>query len=132
MVERDPAGSPRARPGTRHVVCQLADLPPGKRIITTIKGRSIGVLHTRHGLFAIRNVCPHQGAELGRGTVANTMLPSEPQQYVAGAEDAILRCPWHGWEFSLDTGRSIFDPDNVRVKAYPVAVEDGAVVVEVP
>jgi 3-phenylpropionate/trans-cinnamate dioxygenase ferredoxin subunit len=60
------------------------------------------------------------------------MLPSEPHQYVAGAEDAILRCPWHGWEFSLDTGRSIFDPDNVRVKAYAVAVVDGAVIVEVP
>lgn len=130
-VDREPARR-ESRPATRHAVCRLDQLPPGKRIITTIKGRSIVVLHTSNGLFAIRNVCPHQGAELGLGTVGNTMVPSQPHQYVAGAADTILRCPWHGWEFSIDTGRSIFDPSHVRVKAYTVAVEDGTVIVEVP
>lgn len=39
-------------------------------------------------------------------------------------EGEILRCPWHGWEFDVTTGRSIFNPHAVRVRAYPVAVVD--------
>jgi 3-phenylpropionate/trans-cinnamate dioxygenase ferredoxin subunit len=35
----------------------------------------------------------------------------------------ILRCPWHGWEFDIKTGRSIFNPHRMRVKAYDVTVE---------
>jgi 3-phenylpropionate/trans-cinnamate dioxygenase ferredoxin subunit len=35
----------------------------------------------------------------------------------------ILRCPWHGWEFDLTTGQSVFLPEGVRVKSYPVGVE---------
>ena len=34
-----------------------------------------------------------------------------------------MRCPWHAWEFDLRTGRSWFDPERTRVKAYPVEVE---------
>jgi 3-phenylpropionate/trans-cinnamate dioxygenase ferredoxin subunit len=38
-------------------------------------------------------------------------------------EGEILRCPWHGWEFDILTGRSIFNPHRTRVKAYDVTVE---------
>jgi 3-phenylpropionate/trans-cinnamate dioxygenase ferredoxin subunit len=41
-----------------------------------------------------------------------------------------MRCPWHGWEFDIASGRSLFDPDGVRVRNYPVTVEDGTVIVE--
>lgn len=34
-----------------------------------------------------------------------------------------LRCPWHGWEFDIKTGQSVFTPHKVRVKAYDVTVE---------
>jgi hypothetical protein len=57
-------------------------------------------------------------------------------------EGEILRCLWHGWEFDLTSGRSIFNPHRMRVRtyevtieadedeaveAYPVTVEDGVV-----
>jgi 3-phenylpropionate/trans-cinnamate dioxygenase ferredoxin subunit len=35
----------------------------------------------------------------------------------------ILRCPWHGWEFDLTTGRSVFNPHRTRVRSYRVSVE---------
>ena len=42
-------------------------------------------------------------------------------------EGEIIRCPWHLWEFEIATGRCLVDPR--RVKTYPVAIEDGQVVV---
>jgi nitrite reductase/ring-hydroxylating ferredoxin subunit len=39
----------------------------------------------------------------------------------------VLTCPWHGWEFDIESGRTIFDP-SVRVKVYEVRVEDDEIV----
>jgi 3-phenylpropionate/trans-cinnamate dioxygenase ferredoxin subunit len=39
----------------------------------------------------------------------------------------MVRCPWHGWEFDLRTGRSWFDPERTRVRSYPVTVHRGVV-----
>lgn len=114
----------------RHVVCPVAELPPGARKTVEIGGRSICVLNVEGRYFALRDTCPHQGGPLCRGTVAGTMLPSAPLEYVYGLENRVLRCPWHGWEFDLETGRSLFDPERKRVKVYPVRVEDDLVVVE--
>ena len=50
-------------------------------------------------------------------------LPSKPGEYRWGREGEILRCPWHGWEFDITSGRSIFNPHRVRVRTYEVTVE---------
>lgn len=114
-----------------HGVCSLDELTPGRPHIATVAGRSIGVVRTADGeVFAVRNVCPHQGAELCRGGVGGTMLPSDAKEYVPGLDGYVLRCPWHGWEFDVRTGGSLFDPDGVRVKSYPVRVEDDRVSVQ--
>ena len=47
-----------------------------------------------------------------------------------GLEGRVLRGPWHGWEFDLESGRSLFKPRPGRVKVYVVTVDDGYVVVE--
>jgi len=57
------------------------------------------------------------------GRITGMTLPSQPGEYLWGRDGEILRCPWHGWEFDLTTGRSIFNPHRVRVKAYDVTVE---------
>jgi nitrite reductase (NADH) small subunit len=116
---------------TRVVVCPAEELPPDGHRTVTVDGRSIGVFNVGGTLYAIRNVCPHQGAELCRGTLGGTMLPSAPYEYEYGLEGRVLRCPWHGWEFDLATGEKLFDPAaNARVKTYDVAVEDGNVVLD--
>jgi 3-phenylpropionate/trans-cinnamate dioxygenase ferredoxin subunit len=113
----------------RRVVCKAEELPPGARRAVDVDGRSICVMNVGGRLYGIRNICPHQGASLCRGTVGSTMLPSKPLEYVVGLENLVLRCPWHGWEFRLDTGVSLFDP-KIRVKVYPVEVEDGEIVLD--
>lgn len=116
---------------TKHVVCRIEELPPGSVRIVTINSRSIGVINAGGTYFALRNICPHQGAPLCEGAVGGTMLPSDPYHYIYGRDDRVVRCPWHGWEFDLETGRSVFLPDRYRVATYPVVTEDGLVLLEV-
>ena len=93
----------------RHEICSLTELPQGKRKIVEIGRRSIGIFNIAGALYAIRNVCPHQGAELCRGTVGGTMLPTEtPGKYDYALDGQVLRCPWHFWEFDITTGEMIF------------------------
>ena len=108
----------------RFVVCAADELPPGARRIVKVGSRSIGVFNVGGRYYALRNVCPHQGAPLCEGPLTGTTLPGPPGTFRYGREGEILRCPWHGWEFDVTSGRSIFNPHAVRVRAYPVAEED--------
>lgn len=114
----------------RHVVATPAEIPPGARKIVEIDGRSIGVFNVGGRYYAIRNRCPHEGAQLCEGVVSGLVASTSPGEYTYLRAGEILRCPWHGWEFDITTGRSSFDPTRTRVRAYPVAVDGESVVVE--
>jgi len=107
----------------RHIVARAGELPPGERRIVEAEGRSIGVFNVGGSYYALRNICPHQAAPLCLGAVKGMAMPSAPGEYVWAREGEILRCPWHGWEFDITTGRSIFNPHRMRVRTYEVTVE---------
>lgn len=111
-------------------VCALDELPVGQRRIVEVGGRSIGVLHSKQGLYAVRNHCPHQGAPLCLGRVSGALFADRPHAYRYDLDGRVLSCPWHHWEFDLETGQCLFDP-KLRVRTYPVRVRDGDVFVEV-
>lgn len=110
----------------KHIIGTVAEIGPGQRKIVDVNGISVGVFNVNGAYYALKNSCPHQGAPLCRGSVRGTTLPSAPGEYNWGREGEIVRCPWHGWEFDLLTGRSIFNPHKCRVKAYEVSVESAA------
>jgi nitrite reductase/ring-hydroxylating ferredoxin subunit len=89
---------------------------------------SVGLFNVDGAYHALANVCPHQGAPLCLGPLTGTHVPSEPYVYAWGLEQRVLRCPWHGWEFDVTTGRSLFDPQ-VRTRGFDVVVEEGELVV---
>ena len=108
----------------RHEICPAADLQPGQRKIVEIGNRSIGIFNVHGTYYAIKNTCPHQGAELCRGSIGGTMLPvDEPGKYTYALDGQVLRCPWHFWEFDITTGEMIFVPEPYRVKTYEIATE---------
>jgi nitrite reductase (NADH) small subunit len=107
----------------RHVVGKVSELPPGGRKIVDASGRSIGVFNVNGQYYAMLNRCPHQAAPLCEGSVKGMTMPSEPGEYIWAREGEILRCPWHGWEFDITNGRSIFNPHRMRVRTYEVTVE---------
>jgi nitrite reductase/ring-hydroxylating ferredoxin subunit len=106
----------------------VADVPPGERHIVKVKGRSIGVFNVGGRFYALHNSCPHKGGPLCEGRICGTTLPARDHTFAYGCEGRILRCAWHGWEFDIATGRALADPA-VRARTYPVAVQDGQVVI---
>jgi nitrite reductase/ring-hydroxylating ferredoxin subunit len=108
----------------RHIVGKVSELPPGERKIVEVQGRSIGVFNVHGTYYALRNSCPHQAAPLCLGAIKGMTMPSKPGEYVWAREGEILRCPWHGWEFDLTSGRSVCNPHKTRVKTYEVTVEE--------
>lgn len=108
----------------KHVVGPARSLGPGERRMVEAEGRSIGVFNVNGAFYALRNSCPHQAAPLCLGSIKGMAMPSKPGEYVWAREGEILRCPWHGWEFDITTGRSIFNPHRTRVKAYEVTIEN--------
>ncbi|HUG14170.1 MAG TPA: Rieske (2Fe-2S) protein [Thermomicrobiales bacterium] len=107
----------------RHVVAQLSDFPVGERRIVEVEGRSIGVFNLHGGFYALRNSCPHQGAPLCLGRVLRKVESPRPFAVEFSPDGQVVKCPWHGWEFDVRTGRSVFNPHRVRVRSYEVSVE---------
>jgi nitrite reductase/ring-hydroxylating ferredoxin subunit len=112
-----------AKDRTRHIVCAVEQLPSGERIIVELGKRSIGVFNIGGSFHAVTNVCPHQLAPLCKGTLAKTAYSARPDQWDWDEDSCVIRCPWHGWEFDLRTGRSVFNPHRTGVRTYEVAVE---------
>ena len=141
MVEREP-----------HPVCAVDELPPGERRLVEVDGRPIGVFNIAGEYHALTNVCPHQRAPLCEGTLTGTTRADGVDEVHWERDGEILVCPWHGWEFDVTTGESVFNPHRwsvmtfetdvlanpeavqdehaePTVETYPVDVTDGIVVV---
>jgi nitrite reductase/ring-hydroxylating ferredoxin subunit len=117
---------------SKHVVAPLREFPPGSRKLVTIEGRPIAVFNIGGELFALLNRCPHQGGSLVDGRLIGLVEAPEPGSYCYSRPGEILRCPWHGWEFDVRTGKSWCEPSRIRTKAYDVAIEPGRQLVEGP
>lgn len=107
---------------TRYLVGNVNEFMDGRKKIVTAGGKSIGIYPIGGRLYAIRNVCPHQGAELCKGHTSAWIESSGPGDFRYEREGEIVRCPWHQWEFDIKTGCLVVDP-STRTKTYEVTVE---------
>ena len=114
----------------KHVIAALQEFPAGTRKLVDIKGRPIVVFNVNGEFFALANRCPHQGGSLYHGRLVGLIEASEPGCYRYSRRGEIVRCPWHGWEFDLRTGKSWCEPDRVRARQFPVSIAPGATLVE--
>jgi nitrite reductase/ring-hydroxylating ferredoxin subunit len=109
----------------RYPVAPVEEIPVGGRKIVEVAGRSIGIFNVDGQFFALRNRCPHQGGPLCEGFQFSALSADAPGEYERTRPGQLIRCPWHGWEFDIVTGRSWFDPEGTRVRSYPVDVQEG-------
>ena len=93
-------------------VASFADLVEGRGRIVTLQGTKIALFLCGGSVYAIRNQCPHMGGDLGDGFL----------------EGEIVRCPWHGWRFSVKTGKNPA-VDVVAVRTYEVRVDGDDVLI---
>jgi nitrite reductase/ring-hydroxylating ferredoxin subunit len=116
----------------RHIVARAAEIPPGSRKLVRAGERDIVVLNVKGELFALSDKCPHKGGSLSHGKLTGVVSSTEPGTYDYSRPGEILRCPWHGWEFDVRTGKSWCDPQRMRLMNYVVTVEPGARLIEGP
>ncbi len=109
----------------RIVVARVDDFPPGERRIVSQGRRSIGVFRVGDRFYALNNHCPHLGGPLCRGRVQSSLSSTGPGEYTVAAEETLIACPWHGWEYDMATGQSYFGPDEPPARTYEVSVEPG-------
>lgn len=86
-------------------------------------GRSIGVFRIGDKFYAVNNYCPHQGGPLCLGRTKPWVTSDGPGEYGMADEEALVACPWHGWEYDLATGQSFLGPGEPPARTYEVSVE---------
>ncbi|MCQ8186067.1 ferric reductase-like transmembrane domain-containing protein [Parvularcula maris] len=92
---------------------KAADFAEAKaRIVTPPYGEKIAVFLHEGRLSAVSHVCRHQGGPLGEGKVV----------------DGCITCPWHGFQYRLEDGRSP-EPFTERIATYRLKAESGTVYV---
>jgi len=96
----------------------LAELPPGSMKLIAAGPLEIGVYNCGGELLALEDRCSHDDGPLCEG--------------IWDEERCLVVCPRHGSEFDLHTGRPLSLPAYLPVSTFPVRVEDGTVLVEVP
>lgn len=115
-----------------HAVGALSDFPAGEFILRNVDGQDVGIVKLRSGEFrAIRNYCPHKGAPICRGKIGGTWPPVAPGDLKYDREGEVLVCPWHGFEYDLQTGREMFGTGLTRLRMFTVQIIDGEIYVAV-
>jgi Ferredoxin subunits of nitrite reductase and ring-hydroxylating dioxygenases len=109
---------------TRFEVCPATDLASGERIIADLDGIEVGVFNIDGEYYALKNDCPHQRASLCEGSLTGLTTADAPGEFEYERDGEIVRCPWHGWEFDVTTGESVFNPHRVKAKTFETSVEE--------
>jgi nitrite reductase/ring-hydroxylating ferredoxin subunit len=61
-------------------------------------------------LHALAAKCLHQGGPLDRGKIyEHTVTTDDVGQYSMDPDREIIKCPWHGYEYDIRTGQTVFD-----------------------
>ena len=118
---------------SEYIVRRAEELDDGERCLVDIAGREVAVFRHDGEFHAYLNWCPHQGGPCCEGSLSGTFGASyDPEtaetELTWEDEGAVLNCPWHGWEYDIDSGDCLSRPD-VELVSYPVEVRDGDVVV---
>ncbi len=107
-----------------HDLGALDNFPHLKIVPVEVAGRRIGVVRRDENIFAFADICPHHGAPMCNGKLSGTMFPSEPDEYHYGLEGLVIKCPWHAYEFSLQTGESMGGVIRSRLIVFQTAIRD--------
>ena len=103
------------RPMSRFVkLTTLDELPAGSAKEVEFEGRIYAIFNRDGVISAIDGICPHQGGPLAEGHIEGT----------------IVTCPWHGWQFDFQTGKTPMGP-KIKQPVYEVKIEGRDVLVAV-
>lgn len=91
------------------------NFPEGQGTLVEKEEKKIAVFNQKGKLFAIDHVCLHN-----QGPIADGLVD----------ENNIVTCPWHGWQYNIETGENQSDK-NMKLTTYKVTEKDGKVFLEI-
>ncbi|WP_407527900.1 ferric reductase-like transmembrane domain-containing protein [Lacibacter sp. MH-610] len=91
-------------------VCEAHEIENSRAKIFCINEERIAVYRHENKLYAVHNLCKHQGGPLGEGKII----------------DGCITCPWHGYQYLPQNGQSP-PPFKEKVSTYAVKVKDNKV-----
>jgi nitrite reductase/ring-hydroxylating ferredoxin subunit len=98
------------------VTVPVSDVPAGAPLAVRVNDQlTLAVCQVEGKYHAVDSKCPHRGAQLAEGELAG----------------GLLICPLHHFKFNLKNGRCLL-PVHLKLRSFPVAVEDDQLKIEVP
>ena len=95
---------------------KVSEVPPGTLAMAKVGRQEVVIANVDGTLYAIDEVCTHEGGPLHEGTLAGTTVT----------------CPWHEGQYDVRTGEANPETDWVRdTKSFRTEVKDGYVWVDV-
>ncbi|MSR78051.1 MAG: nitrite reductase small subunit NirD [Candidatus Omnitrophica bacterium] len=88
-------------------VAAKSEIPTDTGKLVEAGGQEVALFQVSGKIYAIQNICPHQGGPLSEGGIHGTEV----------------MCPWHGWNFDVTNGSCSFNP-RIKVTCFKVK-EDG-------
>lgn len=95
-------------------IANKKDIPEGEAKGFSTPASPILIANVGGRYYAMDSVCPHAHAPLEDGELKGTCI----------------KCPWHGSEFDLETGRCVKGPAVMDQRVYNVKIEEGIINVE--
>jgi nitrite reductase/ring-hydroxylating ferredoxin subunit len=104
-------------PAVRRVpVARLDDLAPGTMLMVQVDGTDILLINLNGEVRATQGVCSHEYFELDKGFLTGDTLT----------------CALHLSRFDLFSGEALDPPAELPLQIYPVSIEDGQILLELP
>lgn len=98
-------------------LCGVDEVPEGTMKLVVVDGTDqVLVVHTNGRFYAMQGICSHEYFELDKGFLT------------AGT----ITCALHLSRFDLESGEPLDPPAEIPLAVYPVVVENGLVIIEVP
>ena len=97
-------------------VAALLDVPPGTMLRVQVDGTDILLVNLEGEVRAMQGICSHEYFELDQGFLTGDSLT----------------CALHFSRFDLETGEALDPPAELPLMRYPVILDDGLVILELP
>jgi nitrite reductase (NADH) small subunit len=114
----------------KQVICEAHELEAGEMRPAQLGPMPIVVVRTEQGeLYGLLDKCLHMGGRLSQGRLLVAQSGDTCGHYEEEAGRFILKCPWHGYEYDLRDGATLFD-SSLRLRTFTVREENGQIVAE--
>jgi nitrite reductase/ring-hydroxylating ferredoxin subunit len=114
---------------------KLSEFTEGDCRVIAVGDVEVGVFRLGKKLVAYRNECPHYGGPVCQGRIFDQteeiLGPDKTSRGLKFSGTRNIVCPWHGYEFNIETGCHPGDPQ-VRLQSIPVSIRDSRVFLQVP